>query len=1235
MNTDTSSLTLSDVLARTGRRLDENQRRAVDCDSNCVVSAGAGSGKTTVLTYRFVRLLLEGKAHADQILTLTFTRKAAAEMHERIHALVSSLKDDPLMASELARFPRAQISTLDSFCSAVVRSDCIRYGITGDFTIDDEATTRFASMTASRLLADEQDEGARLLSIFYTPDALVDDFLVPFATGGMDITRPLDAEADSRAVEEYFTTRLSSALSALESICRYIEGLDGSAGPATVQKAIDIASRGLSLIDGWREDRDAAEVAAFCFDAGTKWRRPGTVKDGSAAAQLKDITEEYNDVRDNAGLFALALSGRGNLLPIYRFLQRYQEEFFLRKRAAGILTFADVPRLAVDILRTNPAVRTFYKNRFSHIMIDEFQDNNRLQKDLLYLLAERRDLCGTSIPAAGELEKDKLFFVGDEKQSIYRFREADVSVFKQLGRELEGAGGVALELGTNYRTEPALIALFNSLFSKVMGTGGADYEAEFRSLGSRSPSPELMSRFTVMHQELDKPEDDPDDPWLSPGEAEASAVADIIQEMLTTDAYRIPDGKGGLKRPRPSDIGLLFRTSGGQISYEKAFRARNIPYSLQVSRALLLEAPANDLYAWLQLCAYPSDGIAYATVLRSPLCGIMDASIVPILRSYNGLDGQERGQEREQERRPEEQVKGRGNREPLPEPFADPAEAGLSWFGSLDQDVRNRYLHGCSLYRRLKEKVEAGSITDALSFLWHEGGYRMFLVSNATYHVYLEHFDSLWEMALQFDCSGRSLLAFLDYLRPRLGQNEKLNEMDLLREEPEGVQMLTIHKSKGLEFPIVIVSGMGQGGMQNKTPTWFPLELAPSSSWPQGRTVPVPLHMDAANPLKTGNAAYFTAKAEIERKEEAELKRLLYVALTRAQYHLVLSGSDTSRASHENSEKKLLYPMVAASLDWKRSGQHEDSHSEPERRGDARRNAGDFELQGDGLSYPLCDRRTIEPVRQQDFYGHTQAPLVSSAVAGAWYEEGEAVQVDASLLRRAVTSVPDSPGQEQSGQGAERSMPQTPSHRAVPDADMLFTSDELAGDQELPACPSDGVIVENSLQTRFGTYVHALLSHAFSSSVQGPGQGSGHGKYALPQGKKRELLFPDGMPGGLDARAFARLLDDGEQLARNFLESSFWKDISARMLSCESEVAFFMRHEEDGGQIVYEGVADLVVTLPDRLLVVDFKTDRLRVPRIHEHQLKVYREAFSRLSRKKTEAAVCYLRSPADVARLG
>ena len=132
------------------------------------------------------------------------------------------------------------------------------------------------------------------------------------------------------------------------------------------------------------------------------------------------------------------------------------------------MSFGDVAAMAHSILLSNLEVRAYFKNKFRYILIDEFQDTNQLQKELIYLLSEKKELSSLTVPTAKELEKDKLFFVGDEKQSIYRFRGADVSVFKKLNDEIVTANGKQLSLVTNYRSEPLLVDFFNTLFEPIM-----------------------------------------------------------------------------------------------------------------------------------------------------------------------------------------------------------------------------------------------------------------------------------------------------------------------------------------------------------------------------------------------------------------------------------------------------------------------------------------------------------------------------------------------------------------------------------------------------------------------------------------------------------------------------------------------------------------------------------------------------------------------------------------------
>ncbi|NLL24698.1 MAG: UvrD-helicase domain-containing protein, partial [Spirochaetales bacterium] len=166
-------ITFEQFLERVSLYPDEDQMRAINADANCVVSAGAGSGKTMVLSYRFVRLVLERKARFNQILTLTFTRKAAQEMHERIHAHLFLCTDDEEIRSQLASFSSAPISTIDAFCAQVLKGTAHEHGLSPEFQVDDEANLDLARRVAVELLEKTpQDRGARMLSILYSPDAI-------------------------------------------------------------------------------------------------------------------------------------------------------------------------------------------------------------------------------------------------------------------------------------------------------------------------------------------------------------------------------------------------------------------------------------------------------------------------------------------------------------------------------------------------------------------------------------------------------------------------------------------------------------------------------------------------------------------------------------------------------------------------------------------------------------------------------------------------------------------------------------------------------------------------------------------------------------------------------------------------------------------------------------------------------------------------------------------------------
>lgn len=813
---------LAEILRADGRKLDENQMIAVNSDLNTVVKAGAGSGKTTVLSYRFLRLVLEGKADCDQILTLTFTRKAAAEMNERIYLRLLSAGDE----KQLSKFSDASISTLDSFFSEVVKADCIRYGIASSFTVaeEDEAAETYGRLATSVLRKHSGTEELGVLARLYGEAELFNLFEM---LGKSCFT--LDRHYDPQSWYDEFSARLDAMFgNQAAEVMSAGELLLGELGNEDNRKVVN---RFIELCRSLDVDAIIKEFPLLKID-GTKDKKN---------KEFPNRSEYIGDFRSKTQVFlngAEALAGKEPMKGVFRILCEFQDEVLAFKRKSASLSFLDISRMALDVLIRNKELRKYYKNKFKYIMIDEFQDNNELQKQILFLLAERLGYEGDGVPGPEFLERSKLFFVGDEKQSIYRFRGADVSVFKSLSSEIVKAGGASIDLRTNYRTEPDLIEEFNRIFLRVMANGGESFEADFESLGTR-PAKGIQSRFDyfIKPKKEEKNEDE-----ASQEQAEAAFVANLVKKMTETDEYLIPDSKAenGRRRPKFNEIAILYRTMSRQHFLEKALRVEDIPYCLQATRALMQDAVSNDICNVLQLCLFPEDRLAYLSVLSSPLCHLEGADLSAALA--------------------------------VP-PFSA---------ATLSEESRKRYEFASSCFAALKAMSANGTIASMVDFVWNDWGYRYLLVTRKSSQSFMEHFESFWTLARTFDYSGRSLSDFMSYCRPLLGENSRIRDFEILRENTFGVQMMTVHKSKGLEFPIVILcdAASGKGGRHD------------SNLFICDDGLPIPNHMENSS---TRNFFQKYSKDLENQMENAESKRILYVALTRAETHLVVTGSMKAR----------------------------------------------------------------------------------------------------------------------------------------------------------------------------------------------------------------------------------------------------------------------------------------------------------------------------------------------------
>ncbi|MDI9456271.1 MAG: UvrD-helicase domain-containing protein, partial [Spirochaetota bacterium] len=872
--------------------------------------------------------------------------------------------DDEEIRSQLASFSSAPISTIDAFCAQVLKGTAHEHGLSPEFQVDDEANLDLARRVAVELLEKTpQDRGARMLSILYSPDAIEEVLL------SLSKKYPMGVEFETKRVADEIRTKIREEYhrlrTAFEEFLVYYQDLVQGGTGKTLEKFAEFTGVWLKILEKGEEE---AIWKALVGNLGY-FRGLGNVKD-ERLVSIKESGDEYHDIRRKLAVCAAFFLNEENLEPVVEFVARFLEGHRVQKRSASIVTFADISNLAIKSLTDDKELRAFYKQAYRYIMIDEFQDNNEEQKRLLYLLAEKEGSEADGIPLVKDLAKDKLFFVGDEKQSIYRFRGSDVSVFKALAKELQGIGGMSVKLPRNYRSEPGLITWYNEIFPSIMKNEGEPFEADFEPLEFREPKEGIDPRITLAIKPYVENAEPAGEEMAAPSLAEAYYLAKKIRHILNGDEYLIPTKNGSPRKPEPNEIAILLRSTSNQYHLERALRHLSIPYTVQIARSLFLEAITNDFHAMLQLLIHPSDRLSYAVVLRSPFCFIDDNALVELLQS----------------------------------------EELFTVVDTLSEVDKKKMVRMKRFFEGLKEAATVQRLERLIFMLWHESGYAHHYIQNPDYHSDIEHYELLYRLAQKFQEEGRTLSEFLDYLRNRLGQDERPDEMDLIRETKEGVQIMTVHKAKGLEFPIVIVANAGGTGLGSGN--------GPSSDY----RYPLPDFFDQViltgekgKEERIGNIdALFNDKTSGS-QELAELKRLLYVALTRAETHLIISGFFHSK--NRNLEKHL--PSFLQHLC----------------------KALEIDPYDPKLEHGKVRLELIEDVPSDVFYRDLEADVPIEELK-LWYESVEA-PYQAETLRYAVTAL-------------------------APEVERTFV-------KELPAIASDVFLGEKECSALFGTFVHRLI----------------------------------------------------------------------------------------------------------------------------------------------------------------
>jgi ATP-dependent helicase/nuclease subunit A len=873
--------------------LTDEQQKAAFCTNNAVIAAGAGSGKTMVLASRFLWLVTEKKFRVSEVLTLTFTRKAAAQMYRRIYLMLSetAMEDSgekgKLAKQALNEFTQARIQTLDSYCASIVRQAANRYGINPHFVIDEDRCRQLAIDESLPFLITRRTDPA--IKRFYplkNPMSIAHDI---FVSALINFTHVNSHGGLQQDIQRQFAVICAEWEKYSGIMCAKLHGLaneysvnekchpqlgevlrhfiDGRVVFPSAEELNDffrqLAEISHNDAPEWAENHPLYQmvfnILELCASIYSLDLRKGNPRNNPAKEIIKEIKALYGEFSS----LAVFCMQSGLIQSVLALISELQGQYLNKKRSEGVLTYGDVARLAKIILLEQPDIRQSEKESFKALMIDEFQDNNELQKDLLFMLAEKPEISHKSVPPAQDLSEGKLFFVGDEKQSIYRFRGADVSVFRALREEL---GSEDLPLKTNYRSAPLLIGAFNAIFggSKFDITGESPLSqnpAVFAPPDEASALPVYEASYTSLRADkkdegkltlciLDKQDTHNDDELggetdlLDPVENEARFTAERISALLQEK------DSSGKHTYQPHDIAVLFRSRSPQYLFEKHLMLLNIPYASEDLNGFFYGGPVNDLMSVLRLAVYPHDRAAYAQMLRSPFAGLSISGLTVCLNqddtSFHPFGD-----------------------EPLP---------------LLDEGDRKKYGHG----RRVFEKISGSSCTknicSLLNELWFGEGYRYETEWNPKTAAYREMYDYLFHLAAQADENNQTLAAFVDTIHDLGNSGERLSDIEIPLERPSAVHLMTIHKSKGLEFPVVFLCCCNKQDRNNSSDDIF-------DTVESGITLTPPLPPNCRKFKDVRRSFFWERSLAAERsRRTAELRRLLYVGMTRAKNELYLTG---------------------------------------------------------------------------------------------------------------------------------------------------------------------------------------------------------------------------------------------------------------------------------------------------------------------------------------------------------
>ena len=892
----------------------EEQSQAIhEKGSNILVAAAAGSGKTAVLVERIINKIIEEKIDIDKLLVVTFTNAAASEMRERIlNAIYKKIEEEPTnlrLQKQITLLNKSNICTIHSFCLDVIRNNFYEINISPNFRIGDTAEIELLKEEVLDELFEDlylkEDEGfLKLLEIYtsYKDDEPLKDIVksiynfiqsAPFPEKWLaEKVKLFDIDIENTDFAETVWGKIILN-NYKECIEENILGLKKIKKELEAENELEKFSQAIRLdienlesllvnLNSWDKSYELAKTFSF-----VRWPSSKKINSETPAfvKEKRDmINAKFKKLKDSIFIYTSAevLSDLKNMYEVLNLLQaiilKFNENYKKAKLERNIIDFNDIEHLALKILIKDEdgkyvpsEIAKKYQDKFEEIAIDEYQDSNMVQEYIL-----------TSISKG-----NNIFMVGDVKQSIYKFRQAMPELFLnkyktyKLKKEKTEADDLKIQLFKNFRSRKNILDTTNIIFQEIMSKdlGDVDYnEDEYLNLGANYEEPQLenidfagKTEINIINLEdttKDSQEDEEDNVKTERIEnsiLEARYVAQKINELINSNYY-VLDKKEGYRKVTYKDIVVLLRSTT-ELSpiYEKEISDLGMPVYSETSTEYLNSVEIQLIMSCLKIIDNPMQDIPLVTVMRSMIGGFTDNDLIEIR---------------------------------LADKYENFYESIVKARIQVNEELRNKIDSFLELINQWREASEFLALDELIWKIYMDTGYYNYVGLMQNGKLRQANLKMLFERAKQYESATfKGVFNFINFIDKLKLRNNDLGAAKIIGENENVIRIMSIHKSKGLEFPVVFLSSTGKNfnlkDLREKILIHQEIGFGPN-------------YENSELKIEYPTLAKEAIKMVSKRESISEEMRVLYVALTRAKEKLIITGIEKDlQKSIESKEKEL------------------------------------------------------------------------------------------------------------------------------------------------------------------------------------------------------------------------------------------------------------------------------------------------------------------------------------------